>query len=124
MVFYLKRHIEPILKPQAKQLARSKGGATAAGGKQPAPGVSAEETGGAYYRKYILQDLAPWAEHGITEVCIPHTLHRLSSVMLRKLGWLFSVSRFRKAVYGGIWRHAGKYASHLKCWIRTIMPKH
>ena len=53
--------------PQAKQLKRSQKG-SAAIGKQPAPGMTAEETGGAYYRKYILQDLEPWAEHGITEV--------------------------------------------------------
>ena len=31
-------------------------------------GSKANSTGGAYFRKFILQDFEPWAQHGITQV--------------------------------------------------------
>ena len=58
---------KPLSRMQVKQLKRQASQDDSAD-KLPAPGASAAETGGAYYRKYILQDLAPWAEHGITKV--------------------------------------------------------
>ena len=52
--------------PALLQLGAQRGrkGAAADG----ADGRPANETGGGYYRKYILEDLKPWAEAGITKV--------------------------------------------------------
>ena len=98
--------------PQAKQLARSKG-ATAAGGKQPAPGMSAEETGGAYYRKYILQDLEPWAEHGITEVLHATLMCRSVCGRLREAGRAsVATDKVSTVVVGGMRGRAADILTH------------
>lgn len=49
-----------------KQLQQQQKEAEAA--EKPAVGASTDKKGGAYYKKYILEDLKPWAEHGITKV--------------------------------------------------------
>ena len=53
--------------PLQLETERVRGGAAASGGT----GASADNGtsgGGGYYRKYILEDLEPWVEHGITKV--------------------------------------------------------
>ncbi len=56
-------------RPQAKQLARSKGGTTAAGGKQPAPGVSADlpDT-----TNHYSSDLSTATQPGADKFPLPH----------------------------------------------------
>lgn len=53
---------------QMKRLKQQQKEEDAAGAAGKLPGAKAELKGGAYYKKYILEDLKPWAEHGITKV--------------------------------------------------------
>ena len=41
-----------------------------ASAKQSTPGVATKQKDPNYYRRFILEDLAPWKDHGITKVLL------------------------------------------------------
>jgi hypothetical protein len=58
-----------------------------ASAKQGTPGAAAKPKDPNYYRRFILEDLAPWKDHGITKVLLPRHMLACAAVFTPCMRW-------------------------------------